>query len=78
MLQLIYMFLYLYLIMARYHIPHMYSANDDIEEIIWRHKFKMPEKYSDGFLEVYIDELYNADAFLHFLEDFETHLVVKQ
>ena len=53
MLQLIYMFLYLYLIMSRYHIRHMYAANDDIEEIIWRHKFKLPEKYSDGYIEVF-------------------------
>ena len=78
MLQLIYMFLYLYLIMSRYHIRHMYAANDDIEEIIWRHKFKLPEKYSDGYIEVYIDELYNADSFMHFLEDFEKELIVAE
>lgn len=72
------MFLYLYLIMARYHIPHMYASNDDIEEIIWRHKFQLPEKYSDGFIDVYIDELYNADAFLHFLADFEEKLIVSE
>ena len=64
--------------MARYHITHMYAANDDIEEIIWRHKFNLPEKYSDGFLEVYIDELYNSDAFLHFLADFENELIISE
>ena len=56
----------------------MHAANEDLEEIIWRHKFKLPERYSDGHLEVYIEELYHQDAFLHFLEDFEKELVLTE
>lgn len=41
MLQVVYMFLYLVLIIDRYAIGHMFSANHDTKEIIWKHQFKM-------------------------------------
>lgn len=39
LLQLVYMFLYLYVVISRYPLQKQHDINLDIEEIIWRHKF---------------------------------------
>ena len=41
LLQIVYMFLYLYLFIDRYQIGDMHNQNIDIEEIVWWHKFSL-------------------------------------
>ena len=56
MLQIVYMFLYLCLIIYRYPIGDMYSMNYDAEEIIWRHQFSLSLIEGDTF-QVYIEDV---------------------
>ena len=56
MLQIVYMFLYLCLIIYRYPIGDMFSQNNDAEEIIWRHQFGLDLVEGDTF-KVYMEDI---------------------
>ena len=76
------MFLYLYLIMARYDIGSMYSANADMKEIVWKHKFSYPDNHSDpshdSNIPVYIEDVQNERGLFEFLKNFEEDLIVSE
>lgn len=55
-LQLVYMFLYLFLIVDRYSIQKMYVMNSDLKELLWNTPFTVIEGYAETPTQVRIEE----------------------
>lgn len=55
----------------------MYNSSNDIEEIIWRHKFTLPKvSPTDPTIEAFIEEVKLLSAFTAFLGEVEKDVII--